>query len=99
MRIDLSGHKFVFPQRCACCGGMPQTTLSASASRSTGKRVVHTTTKSWDFPYCHKCVAHVRAAKGATIVAMIVGIAAVFFGGIVYLAWEVPILGVILSVA
>jgi|SRR5579884_732051 len=67
MRVDISGHKFVFPHQCACCSAMPQTTLTASASKSTGKRVIHTTSKSWDFPYCIHCVNHVRVANTATV--------------------------------
>jgi len=69
MRIDLSGHKFTFPQQCACRGAAPQTSLAASATRTTGKRVVHTDTRSWDFPYCLSCTAHVKAAKDAAIAA------------------------------
>lgn len=49
MQIDLSGNKFTFPHCCACCGGDPETSLTASASKSKGKKVVHTTTKSWAF--------------------------------------------------
>ena len=75
MRTDLSGHKFTFPRQCACCGAMPETTLTASASRSKGKRVVHTTTKSWDFPYCTKCVLHVNAARLAVSVTVLIVIA------------------------
>ena len=67
MRVELSGHKFEFPQECACCGAAPQTTLLASASRSTGREVVHTTSKSWDFPYCARCAKHVQDSKGATM--------------------------------
>ena len=65
MKIEVSGHKFNFPHKCACCGENPDTCLSASASRSTGKRVVHTDSKSWDFPYCSRCVGHVRASRSA----------------------------------
>lgn len=72
MRIDLSGHKFTFPQQCACCGAPPQTVLSASATRTTGKRVVHTDTRTWDFPYCFVCTAHVSAAKSASIAAVVI---------------------------
>lgn len=66
MRVDVSGHKFVFPQQCACCGGSPETALTAVASRTTGTRVEHTTSKSWDFPYCGRCIHHVKAAESAT---------------------------------
>jgi hypothetical protein len=65
MRVQVSGHKFNFPHQCVCCGATPETTWSVSASRSTGKKVVHTTSKSWDIPYCRRCVEHVHAARRA----------------------------------
>lgn len=83
MRISLSGHKFTFPQQCACCGATPQTTLTASASRSTGKRVVHTTTKAWDFPYCIPCIGHVRTAKSAGTLATFIIITSFIIAGLV----------------
>jgi len=78
MKVELSGHKFDFPRHCACCDAGAQTTLSVSASRSTGKRVKHTTSKAWDFPYCATCVEHVQAAKWATIGAISTFVCGVF---------------------
>src|SRR6266700_3928561 len=74
MRIDLSGQNFVFPDKCACCGQPPTMELAASASKSRGKRVVHTKTNVWDFPYCVRCVGHVKNAEGARAVAWVLGI-------------------------
>ena len=74
MRIDLFGQRFVFPDRCACCGQPPDTELAASASKSSGKRVVHTKTNAWDFPYCGRCVGQVKNAESARAVAWILGI-------------------------
>lgn len=78
MRIDLSGHKFIFPQQCACCSAAPQTTLSASSTRTSGKRVVHTDTKSWDFPYCYRCIAHIRAVSTATTIFYVIAVVSFF---------------------
>jgi hypothetical protein len=80
MRIDVSGHSFVFPNRCACCSGTPSTSLPISASRSTGKRVVHTKTNVWDIPYCAQCIAHVKAAENTKLLAWALGIASVVIG-------------------
>jgi hypothetical protein len=80
MRIDASGHNFVFPHKCACCGGAADTELGASATKSSGKRVVHTKTNVWDFPYCSRCVGHVMSAEGTRTVALILGIVSVSFG-------------------
>jgi len=38
---------------------------------------VHTDTRSWSFPYCFGCTAHVSAAKGAAIAAGVIVVAAV----------------------
>jgi hypothetical protein len=65
VRVDLSGHNFVFPNECACCGAAPDGELTVSASRSWGSKVVHTETKSWDFPYCTGCIRHIRAVEAA----------------------------------
>src|SRR5213593_504629 len=76
MRIDVSGHQFTFPQVCACCGAPPDTVWTVSASRSRGKRVVHTTSKRWDVPYCKECAGHAslyRSAAGIALLAFVVG--------------------------
>lgn len=74
MRVDLSGYRFVFPDKCACCGNHADAEFAASASRSSGKRVVHTKTNVWKFPYCGRCIGHVKSAEGANALALILGI-------------------------
>ena len=78
MRVQLSGHKFEFPRKCACCGGHADVELSASASKSSGKRVIHKQTNVWDFPYCKRCVHHVLSVEATTKLA--VGVAVVALG-------------------
>jgi hypothetical protein len=56
----VSGHSFVFPDECACCGRTPDCELTVSSSRSHGTKVVRTETKLWDVPYCTGCVEHIR---------------------------------------
>ncbi len=65
MRVDVSGHSFVFPNECACCSGIPDCELTVSANRSWGSKVVRTETKSWDVPYCAGCIEHIRADEAA----------------------------------
>jgi hypothetical protein len=75
----------VFPAECACCGCFADATLAVSASRSSGKRVVHTKTNVWDIPYCSQCVAHVGAAaqspSGITITLVLLSVILGFFLG------------------
>src|SRR5664280_10624 len=81
MRIYLSGRKFTFPLQCACCGGTPETTLTVFCGKSTGKRVVHTTVNTWDFPYCKQCIEHIRVAKNASVGAiLIIAVSAIVAG-------------------
>jgi hypothetical protein len=69
LRVDVSGYKFTIPSYCACCHGQPSLTVFTSACKSTGKKVVHTTTKGWDIPYCSGCANHMRMAKQARVIA------------------------------
>ena len=76
MRVEVSGRQFTFPPICACCGAPANTVFTASASKKTGKKVVHTSTHAWDFPYCSVCTAHYQAAQnaGKTVGALGVGV-------------------------
>jgi hypothetical protein len=84
MRVDVSGQKFAFPAKCACCNGQPDAELTISASKSTGKRVVHTTSKAWSVPYCSRCVQHVQAAEMAARVAWVFGILSAVGGAVFF---------------
>lgn len=64
MEVQLSGNKISVPPRCCCCDGTPDSDFAASASRTTGKRVVRTQTQSYSFPICQGCLAHVAAWPG-----------------------------------
>jgi len=99
MRVDLSGQKLVFPQQCACCGGTPHTTLSAAATRSTGTRVVHSTTKSWDFPYCGLCVAHVRAADKAATAMWVIAACSLLAAASLYFLTAHSLVGALVGIA
>ena len=98
MQVDLSGQKFVFPPQCACCGNPPQATLTAVATRTTGKRVVHTTAKSWDFPYCAQCLAHVQAADQAKTTALCLVIASLLAAACLYFFTGIAVLACIAAV-
>jgi hypothetical protein len=101
MRVDVSGHSFVFPNECACCGATPDRELTVSANRSWGSKVVRTETKSWDVPYCTGCIEHVRAdeaagsfARWSTVLSVLLGLL-VGYGLDPYWGAVVGILGVI----
>jgi hypothetical protein len=72
--------------------------LTVSASKSTGKRVVHTSTNAWDIPYCEPCVKHVQAAEGAVAFAWVVGVLSVAAAGALWY-FATPFLGIPVGVA
>lgn len=65
MRVDLSGRVFSFPRVCACCGREADDQLQVTATRSRGKRVVHTESVTWPIPYCSACLSHAAAWNSA----------------------------------
>ena len=73
MRVDVSGRSFVFPYECACCNTPPDSELAISATRSWGKRVHHSETKTWDIPYCAPCVGHVTVLETGRRTALTIG--------------------------
>lgn len=59
--------------------------MRAVATRTTGKRVVHTITRWWDVPHCSRCVAHIqryRVANSLLKVGAVLGLSVWFFGWI-----------------
>jgi hypothetical protein len=82
MEVQVSGHKLTFPMQCLCCSRSPDTQFAFTASRTSGKRVVRTQTRSWDVPVCNQCLTHHRARIGSVRVARwmtVLGIGAVIF--------------------
>jgi uncharacterized tellurite resistance protein B-like protein len=61
VRISLSAKQLVMPPVCACCGGASTASVPVSATRVRGKRVIRTTTSTWEFPFCGRCCEHDRA--------------------------------------
>ena len=57
-QLQVSAKILSWPRQCACCGGEANAELRAAASRTTGKRVQHTTTSWWHVPYCNSCLHH-----------------------------------------
>jgi hypothetical protein len=57
-QLQISAKILSWPRECACCGNNANTELRAAASRTTGKRVQHTTTSWWHVPYCDRCLHH-----------------------------------------
>lgn len=88
LKVEVSGKLISFPPICACCRKPADTELGASASRSSGKRVVRVTTFAWSFPYCSACVQHTVVLKQGdeafSLVVIVAGILAVLvcFGSV-----------------
>ena len=68
-QFQISANILSWPQQCACCGEEANGELHAAASRTTGKRVQNTTTKSWTVPYCKRCLHHKQQWDAASKIA------------------------------
>jgi hypothetical protein len=71
MKVDVSGAILRFPQECACCGASADANLTISATRSWGKRVVHSEARAWEVPYCTSCLEHVQRYRDAGMFARV----------------------------
>jgi hypothetical protein len=78
--IQISARNLSWPRLCACCCGPANTMKRASASRTTGKRVRHTTTAWWEVPYCTSCLSQEALFRWAAtiLVGAVAAIAIVF---------------------
>ena len=54
------------PPLCCCAGSRPTEEFHATASRTTGKRVVRTDSRSWTFPICADCLDWIEVQQAAT---------------------------------
>jgi hypothetical protein len=74
--VELAARKFTLPYECPCCGAPPDTEVRVR-SAATGRAL--------EFPYCERCVAHVRkweasgvASSGVMVVAIFAALALAF---------------------
>ena len=79
MIVEVSARKVTVPATCVCCHGHADGDFSASFTRTSGKRVIREQTRSWAFPCCHRCLAHVRLWNSAGTIALIVVVVAMDF--------------------
>lgn len=84
MKVEVSGKQFIFPVKCACCGGTADAELSTSASKATGRRVIRTKTNEWDIPYCDECVRHVNLAEGTASLTIMFCVISVLGAGVLW---------------
>jgi hypothetical protein len=78
--VEISARIIRWPGACACCCRRADTSIEISSTRVTGKKVIHTQTKSWEVPYCRKCLAHIRASRKLRRFSMFVPHLSVVFG-------------------
>src|SRR5215203_3686627 len=78
--VELAARKYALPYECPCCGAPPDTELRVSAK---------TSRHSQEFPYCQRCVTHLRkwddsgvASAGLMVLAITGAIAAAVAGSI-----------------
>jgi hypothetical protein len=61
VRVQLSKADIVWPGVCPCCLGPADTvTFLIDVDTRRGKRLVRTTSRRWQAPYCSACVLHVK---------------------------------------
>jgi len=58
--VVVSARDIVAPNLCVCCGGPPDTALADAATRTWGKRVVHSQSRVAVFGICTRCDGHCR---------------------------------------
>ncbi|HWO20296.1 MAG TPA: hypothetical protein VNO30_16115 [Kofleriaceae bacterium] len=95
--VEVSARKITVPYLCPCCCGVADTALAVSFTRVTGKERVRETTRELDFPYCKRCVRHVRwgsSARKVAVLVMVGGAAAAIVTAVVL----APVLGVGIAV-
>jgi hypothetical protein len=83
-RFQISANLLSWPPSCACFGVDADTKLRASAFRTTGKRVKHTTTSWWEVPYCSRCMHHKRVFDATAkwpVIGFVIGLLVWFLGG------------------
>lgn len=81
-RIRVSARKLEFPAACPCCAQGADATYDARHVRTRRGR---SDSRTWTFPYCGVCLAHVAAGRRAARVAEVLGALAALVGGA--LAW------------
>jgi hypothetical protein len=62
-RVQISARMIQWPDVCACCCQAADTRVEVSSTRTTGKKIIRSTTKTWNVPYCRRCLEHIDASK------------------------------------
>lgn len=104
--VQISARIIRWPGICACCGHSADTNIEISSTRTTGKRVIRTQTKSWEVPYCSRCLSHIRAARElrsfsriVVNLSLVIGLAGAALSLLIFglIVWQSVILAVFLS--
>ncbi len=92
--VQISARFLSWPQVCACCEANAEELLDAAASKSRGRRVVTTVTRSWKIPHCSRCSEHIRSHQMAreifqvgSVLSLIIGLTCLWMG----LGWPLAI--------
>lgn len=62
VKVEISAKVISWPKVCACCCRDSDTHIVVSHTRVTGERVIRSQTKSWEVPYCQKCLGHINVS-------------------------------------
>jgi hypothetical protein len=76
MLIEVSANTLSLPRLCACCANDPDTEIPLVATRTSGKRVIKTQSRTWRFPFCRDCLHHVERWQAASTHAIVLAVLA-----------------------
>ncbi len=99
MRVVVSAQYLSVPKECACCAEPGEHSYAATATRVTGKRVVRTHSKSWEFRICSRCLEHVKTWESASTYRNVSGTIGLVVAAAVGMEAESATAGISLAVA
>lgn len=96
--VEVSSRRFAYPAQCPCCGAAPDSELRVPVTPTPGRDVAADSASALEFPYCQRCVAHVKRWHDAGVVPTGIALAGLITG--IVLAFVMSILiGALVAVA
>lgn len=78
--VEVSSRRFAYPAQCPCCGAAPDGGVRVPVTPTPGRDVAPDSARALEFPYCTRCIAHVRRWHDAGVVPTGIALAGVIAG-------------------